>query len=69
LLKKNKKLGKRYLVLEGTDLYCYKEKEKTNVIFMHVLSGVFIEKQIVEEVGSPLNFDASLSVKDIRRLS
>jgi hypothetical protein len=50
-------------------LYCYREKERTNVVFMHVLSGLFIEKQVIEEVGSPISFNASISVKDIKRLS
>ena len=36
---------------------------------MHVLSGLFIEKQVIEEVGSPISFNASISVKDIKRLS
>jgi hypothetical protein len=44
LLKKNKKLGKRYLKIDGSDLYCYKEKELSSLVFMHVLSGVLLEK-------------------------
>ena len=40
------------------------EKERTNVLFMHVLSGVFIEKQIIEEMDSPFNFNALLSLKE-----
>lgn len=31
---------------------------------MHVLSGVFIEKQIIEEMDSPFNFNALLSLKE-----
>jgi hypothetical protein len=41
-MKKNKKLTKRFLYLEGTDLYCYKEKDKKTKVFFHTLVGTLL---------------------------
>ena len=43
LMKKNRKIAKRYLLLKGTDLYCYKDHNQFQLIFMHTLVGCFIE--------------------------
>jgi hypothetical protein len=50
IMKKNKKLTKRFLCLEGTDLYCYKEKDKKTKLFYHTLVGTLLSSLDSENI-------------------
>jgi hypothetical protein len=50
IIKKNKKLTKRFLYLEGTDLYCYKEKDKKTKLFYHTLVGTLLSALDSEKI-------------------
>jgi hypothetical protein len=49
-MKKNKKLTKRFLCLDGTDLYCYKDKDKKIKLFYHTLVGALISPLELENL-------------------
>jgi hypothetical protein len=58
-MKKNKKLTKRFLCLEGTDLYCFKEKDKKTKLFYHTLVGTLISSLDSENIKVTQNRGSS----------
>ena len=55
IMKKNKKLTKRFLCLDGTDLYCYKENDKKTKLFYHTLVGALLSPLELENIKVTLN--------------
>ena len=55
IMKKNKKLSKRFLILDGTDLNCYKDKDKKSKIFFHTLVGSFVSSYDSEKLNVSSN--------------
>ena len=63
-MKNNRKLGRKYLDLQGCDLICYKAKNKRDfVIFLHSLVGVYVSKMdsisIDDDQSFPIILDSS----------
>ena len=43
LMKRNRKIAKRFLILKGTDLYCFKDQTEQDLVFMNTIVGCFLE--------------------------
>lgn len=43
LKKSNGKFGRKFMVLENSDLFCYKKRDCKKLLFVHSLVGAFID--------------------------
>jgi len=45
------RVSKKYLVLDGSELQCFKKLDKSQLIFFHTLPGCFIKKMEPEYIS------------------
>ncbi len=73
IMKNDRKFSRKYLDLQGSDLICYKAKNKReNITFLHCLIGVYISKLdpiIIEDDKSfPIILDSTETMIKLFRL-